>query len=160
MKATTRSTTVAFALGIVLALWSSANAQQLADRPRQAAARGLAYDVTQETVIEGTVLSYSTEASAPPIGAHLLLQTANGAVDLHLGGASYLQANHFSLTKGDSVRVVGVSSSTRQGSIFLVRVIERGGQSLILRTTKGAPLSFAGARALGLQKAQQQDGAR
>ncbi len=168
MKATVRSKTGTLALGIALALCLSANAQQashrdaqqLADRPKQAALRSLAYDATRETVIEGTVLSYSAEAATPPLGAHLILQTANGPVDLHLGGASYLQANHFSLAKGDSVRVVGVSSATRQGSIFLVRVIQKGGQFLILRTAKGAPLSPAGARALGVQKTQQQDGAR
>jgi len=148
------------ALGIVLGSSLSALAQQLADRPKQVAVRSLAYDATQETVMEGTVLSYSAEAATPPIGAHLMLQTASGPVDLHLGGASYLQANHFSLAKGDSVKVVGVNSATRQGSIFLVRVIQKGGQSLILRTTKGTPLSLAGARALGMQKTQRQDGAR
>jgi hypothetical protein len=39
-------------------------------------------------------------------------------------------------------------------------VIQKGGQSLNLRTAKGAPLSLAGARALGLQKTPQQEGAR
>lgn len=123
-------------------------AQQVADRPKQAAARSLAYDAAQETVMEGTVVSYSAEAATPPIGAHVILQTANGPVDLHLGGASYLQANHFSLAKGDAVRVVGVNSATRQGSIFLVRVIQKGSESLVLRTAQGAPLSRAGARTL------------
>ena len=161
MKNTTlfRSSVVLFAL--LLFPGASVWAQQLADRPKQAAVRSLTYDATRETVVEGTVLSYTVKSAMPPIGAHLLLQTANGPLDLHLGGASYLQANHFSLAKGDSVRVVGVNSATRQGSIFLVRVIQKGGQSLILRTAKGAPLSLAGARALGPQKTQQQqDGAR
>ena len=145
-----------------LLLFSGNNAwgQKVAERPRPAATRSFAYNAAQETMIEGTVLSYSAEAATPPIGAHLILQTANGPVDLHLGGASYLQANHFSLAKGDSVRVVGVNSATRQGSVFLVRVIQRGGQSLTLRTAKGAPLSRAGARAQGVQPAQQQIGAR
>lgn len=160
MKVTIPTKTGALALGIALTLCSSANAQQLADRPRQAAARSLAYDATQETVMEGTVLSYSGDSATPPIGAHLLLQTANGPVDVHLGGASYLQANHFSLAEGDSVRVVGVNSVTRQGAVFFVRVIQKGGQSLILRTAKGTPLSRSGARATGLQKTQQQDGPR
>jgi hypothetical protein len=135
-------------------------AQQLAERPKQATMRSFAYDATQETMIEGTVLSYTAESPTAPIGAHVVLQTATGAIDVHLGGASYLQANHFSLTKGDSLRVVGVSSATRQGKVFLVRVIQKGGQSLALRTAKGAPLSLAGARALGVQQAQQQVGAR
>ena len=139
---------------------NSAWGQKLAERPRQAATRGFAYNATQETTIEGTVLSYSAESATPPMGAHLALQTASGATDVNLGPASYLQANHFSLTKGDSVKVVGVNSATRQGSVFLVRIIQKGGQSLSLRTAKGAPLSRAGARALGVQPAQQQVGAR
>ncbi len=134
---------------------NSAWGQMLAERPRQAATRSLAYSANQETMIEGTVLSYSAESATPPMGAHIVLQTASGAIDVHLGGASYLQANHFSLTEGDSVRVVGVNSATRQGSVFLVRLIQKGGQSLALRTAKGAPLSRAGARALSpAQRAQ------
>ena len=135
-------------------------AQQLADRPRQPAMRTLAYDPTHETVVEGTVLSYTAESATPPIGAHLVLQTASGAIDVHLGADRFLQANNFSLATGDSVRVVGVSSGTRQGTVFLVRVIQKGGQSLVLRTANGAPLFVARTRALGAQKAQQQEGAR
>jgi len=41
-----------------------------------------------------------------------------------------------------------------------VRVIQKGGQSLVLRTANGALLSVARTRALGAQKAQQQEGAR
>jgi hypothetical protein len=100
------------------------------------------------------------DSAAPPIGAHVILQTATGAIDAHLGAASFLQAGHFSLATGDSVRVVGVSSATRQGTVFLVRAIQKGGQSLVLRTAKGAPLSFARSRAPGAQKAQQLEGAR
>jgi hypothetical protein len=129
-----------FVSALLLLLGNSVWAQQLADRPRQAAMCTLAYDATRETVVEGTVLSYTAESLAPPIGAHLVLQTAAGAIDVHLGAASFLQANHFSVAKGDSVRVVGVSSATRQGTVFLVRVIQKAGQSLVLRTPHGAPL--------------------
>ena len=122
--------------------------QKLGERPQLAATRSLAYDATQETVIEGIVVSYSAESATPPMGAHVVLQTASGNTDVHLGAASYLEANHFSLAKGDSARVVGVNSATRQGSVFLVRIIQKGGQSLALRTAKGSPLSRAGARAL------------
>jgi hypothetical protein len=149
-----------FCTAFLLLLGNTAWTQQLADRPRQAAGRTLAYDATQESVIEGTVLSYTAESTASPIGAHFVLQTAASAIDVYLGAASFLEANHFSLAKGDPVTVVGVSSATRQGSVFLVRVIQKGGQSLVLRTTKGAPLFFARARAMAAQKTQQQEGAR
>lgn len=149
-----------FFFALLLLVGNAVRAQQLADRPRQAARRTLAYDATRETVVEGTVLSYTAESPTPPIGAHLVLQTAAGALDVHLGAASFLQANHFSLAKGDSVRVVGVSCATRQRTVLLVRVIQKAGLSLVLRTAHGAPLSLAGARALGAQKSQQQEGAR
>src|ERR1700674_83673 len=149
-----------FCSAFLLLLGSTGWAQQLADRPRQGAMRTLAYDATQETVVEGTVQSYTAESATPPMGAHFVLQTAASAIDVHLGAASFLEANHFSLAKGDSVRVVGVSSATRQGSVFLVRVIQKGGQSLVLRTAKGAPLFLARARAMGAQKTQREEGAR
>jgi len=87
----------------LLLFGNSVCAQQLADRPRQAAMRTFAYDTTQETVVEGTVLSYTAKSATPPVGTHLILQTAAGAIDVHLGAASFLEANHFSLAKGDSV---------------------------------------------------------
>ncbi len=45
-----------FFSALLLLLGNAVWAQHLADRPRQAAIRTLAYDVTQETVVEGTVL--------------------------------------------------------------------------------------------------------
>jgi hypothetical protein len=160
MQKASRVRIAGFFSALLLLLGNTAWAQQLADRPRQAAMRTLAYDATRETVIEGTVLSYTAESATPPIGAHFVLQTAASAIDVHLGAASFLEANHFSLAKGDPVRVVGVSSATREGTVFLARVIQKGGQSLVVRTANGAPLSSARARALGAQKAQQQEGAR
>lgn len=144
-----------FLSALLLLLGAPVHAQKLAERPPSNATHSLAYNAAQETVLQGTVLSYTAEAAAPPIGAHVVLQTSSGPIDLHLGSASYLQANHFSLAKGDAVTVVGVNSATRQGSVFLARVIQKDGQSLALRTLKGTPLSLAGARALGSQKTSQ-----
>lgn len=149
-----------FFTALLLLLGNAAWTQKLADRPRQVAMRTFAYDATRETVVEGTVLSYTAESATPPIGAHFVLQTAAGAIDVPLGAASFLQASHFSLATGDSVTVLGVSSATRQGTVFLARVIQKGAESLVLRTAKGAPLSFARGRVLAAPKAQQQEGAR
>jgi hypothetical protein len=160
MQLATRVRFAGFFSVLLLVLGNVVWAQQLAERPRQAAMRNLAYDATQETVVEGTVLSYTAESATPPIGAHFVLQTAAGAIDVYLGAAGFLQANNFSLATGDSVKVVGVNSDTRQGAVFLVRVIQKGGQSLVLRSADGAPLFVARTRARGAQKAQQQEGAR
>ena len=144
--------------GILLLLSGALFAQQLAQRPPAA----LAATAAQETVLDGEVLSYTATATAPPLGAHVVLKTASGVLDISLGPASYLQDNHFALAAGDLVRIAGVTSATRQGSIFLARVIQKRGQSLLLRTAQGAPLGPAGARAsaAGAQKVSQPGGAR
>jgi len=160
MQKAIRVRNIGFSSALLMFLGISVWGQQLADRPRQAATRTFVYDTTRETVAEGRVLSHTVESATPPIGTHLILQTAAGAIDVHLGTASFLEANHFSLAKGDSVKVVGVSSASREGTVFLVRVIQKGGQSLVLRTAKGAPLSLARGRSMGTQKVQQLDGAR
>ena len=149
----------AFLPGILLFLGGTGGAQQLAQRP-QAPSRGLTGNAAREAVLEGQVLRYMASAAAPPLGAHVVLQTAGGPVDVPLGAASYLEANHFSLASGDVIRIVGVQSRTRQGSVFLARLIQKSGQALVLRTALGAPLGLAGARALGAPRTQQQAGAR
>lgn len=135
-------------------------AQQLAQRPGPAAPRSLAYDATRETALTGTVVSYTPSSTVAPLGAHVVLQTASGQVDVHLGPASFLQSNNFSLASGDAVRVVGVSVQGPESNLFLARVLQKGGQFLALRTANGAPIGPAGARAAGAAKTAKQDGAR
>lgn len=128
----------------VLILCASAAFAQKRPAPHGAAA----YDLSRETVLQGTVLSFTSSAATPPLGARVTLQTASGPVDVHLGPASYLKANQFSLAPGDSVNIVGVVSPALGGSIFLARVLQKGGQSLVIRSTRGFLLATAGARAL------------
>ena len=135
---------ILFAVSILILFASAAFAQNRPARKGAAAA----YDVSRETVIEGTVLSFNASAATPPLGARVTLQTASGPVDVHLGPASYLKANQFSLAPGDSVKIVGVLSATPSGSIFLARILQKGGQSLVIRSTRGFLLATAGARAL------------
>ncbi len=157
MQASTRSR-ILILFSIILLVASAASAQK---RPaRQSAA---AYDVSREAVVEGTVLSLTDSPATPPLGSRVTLQTASGPVDVHLGPASFLRANQFTLAPGDSVKIVGARVQQRQASIFVARVIQKGNQSLALRSTSGAPLWLAGARALSpAQRAQlrQQEGAR
>jgi len=130
-------------VSILILSFSAAFAQS-----RPAPQGAAAYDLSRETVLQGTVLSFISSAATPPLGARVTLQTASGSVDVHLGPASYLKANQFSLAPGDSVKVVGVGSSTPSGSIFLARVLQKGGQLLVIRSTRGFLMAPAGARAL------------
>lgn len=133
---------------------ASVHAQQ------KAAPRALAYDAARETTIQGTVLSFAETSATPPIGAQLTLQTANGALRVHVGTARFLRENHFTLAAGDIVTVSGVTVPLRAGSVFAARVIQKGSQSLALRSPTGAPLWFAGVRPQGGVKSLQQGGPR
>jgi hypothetical protein len=103
-----------------------------------------AYNVSREAVLEGTVLRYTPSASSKPLGAHVTLQTAAGPVDVHLGNAHLLSANHFSLAAGDSLRITGENVAYGNTTQFLARVVQKGAQSLTVRTNRGFPLSPGG----------------
>jgi hypothetical protein len=99
-----------------------------------------AYDVTRESVLQGMVVEYFPASSAAPFGAHVLLQTSTGNVDVNLGNSKLLEANHISLTAGDSVTVVGENLFSSNRTIFAIRTLQKGSQSVTLRSKHGMPL--------------------
>src|SRR6516162_6706680 len=110
-----------------------------------ASSRRTAYHAAAETSLQGTVLDYNENSARPPVGAHVTVQTANGTVDVHLGPASYLHANHFSLTPGDSVRFVGAVASTDKGVLFMARIAQKGSQAIAIRSPQGFLLASGAA---------------
>jgi len=141
-----------------LLLAAVAGAQQVRPKAQQSAKpHAYAYDLSRETVLEGTVLKYTENSSIPPIGAHIIVQTSSGPVEVHLGDARFLKFNKFALTEGTSVKITGQNLSNGQGAMFFARIIQQGGQALALRSVNGAPLWLAGARAQRgeVQKPQQ-----
>jgi len=145
MKLTIGTKIGSAALGAVLLLSAAAGAQQ---RGPLASSRPAAYDMTRETVLQGTVVTYTESSPVPPIGAHVTVQTESGVVDVHLGPASYLRGNHFSLSAGDSVRFTGVSVPANQGRVFLARIAQKGNQSIAIRSLRGSLHATAAARTL------------
>jgi len=110
--------------------------------------RHTAYDRSRETVLQGTVLSYAGDSRVPPLGAHVTIQTSTGIVDAHLGSDSYLRSNHFSLSPGEVVKLLGVSITTSQGVVFLARIARKGDQSITVRSSSGFLRATSFARAL------------
>jgi hypothetical protein len=100
----------------------------------------ISYDVNRETILQGTVVSFTASSQTAPLGAHVTLQTASGAVDVHLGDARLLQNNHFTLNSGDSVHVVGETVTIGNTPQFLARTIQKGDQALTLRSVRGFPV--------------------
>lgn len=134
MKLTERIRTGIFVLAAVLALCLPAGAQQAAQLDAQ---RLQSYDASREVTLVGTVVKYEASSSAPPMGAHLLVQTASGQVDVHLGNARVLQASHLELKAGDNVRIVGESLAFGDGTFFAARIVQKGMQAVAVRSTKG-----------------------
>lgn len=128
-------------LGVLLWLAVTGGAQQKS--PGMAPASP-AYDVSRENVLQGTVVAFTRMSTTPPLGAHVTVQTSSGIIDVHLGSSQLLEANHFSLTSGQSVKIVGESLPFGQGAQFFARVIESGSQSVALRSVRGFPLRPAG----------------
>jgi hypothetical protein len=126
-----------FFIAGVLVFVASAGAQQKTESSPQ---RVNAYDVARETVLQGTVIAYSASSSAPPIGAHVTVQTSLGIVDVHIGNGRLLTANHLTLGAGDTIRITGESLPFGQTTVFAARVIQKGSQSVAVRSQHGMPL--------------------
>jgi hypothetical protein len=126
-----------FALGFFIL--ASASAQQI---PRAAVhtAGNSVYDVARESVISGKILQYSAASNTVPAGAHISLQTSSGTVDVHAGNPKLITASHLALQAGDSVNITGESVTVGDKNVFVARVIQKGSQSVAVRSANGMPL--------------------
>ena len=125
---------------IILVLSISANAQQT----QQADTTRLhAYDMNRESFLLGTVVKFESSSSVSPIGAHVILQTPSGQVDVHLGNAKVLQAGHLELNPGDNVRIVGEPLALGDNTYFAARIVQKGAQAVAVRNAKGYLLTSA-----------------
>jgi hypothetical protein len=129
-----------FSVGLcsVLLLCANAAAQQKAQSA--VAQQGRAYEMSRELSVQGTVVSFAENSSTAPFGPRAVIQTTSGQVDVHLGDARLLKANQFTLAAGDSVRVVGESVAYGMGTQFFARILQKGKQTLVVRSTRGFPL--------------------
>ena len=103
-----------------------------------------AYEMSRETVLEGKVLQYPAASTVAPWGARVTVQTGAGIVDVHLGNARLLLANHLTLSTGDTVRIVGENVAYGTSTQFLARLVQKGNQVLAVRSTRGFPLAPSG----------------
>ena len=90
--------------------------------------------------MQGTVVSYNASSTVAPLGPHVIVQTSSGTLDVHLGNAKLLETNHFTLAAGNSVRILGENLPYGDRTQFVARIIQKGNQSLVLRSVRGFPL--------------------
>src|ERR1700676_5179970 len=121
-----------------LALGVVAEGQQIQQIAQDRA--GAAYDAARESVISGKIVQYSSASTTPPLGAHISLQTGSGTMEVHAGNAKLIQASNISLQAGDSVSITGETVQFGNGTVFVARVIQKGSQSVAVRSKNGVPL--------------------
>jgi len=134
MKLTIRKLSVPLLLACGLAFCSSAGAQQAAPSSSQ---RLQYYDPSREVTLIGTVVKFDAASSIPPLGAHVLLQTSSGQVDVHLGKASILKTSQLELNPGDNVRIIGETIAVGSGTTFAARIVQKGMQAVAVRSPRG-----------------------
>jgi hypothetical protein len=124
--------------GAFLICSSIASGQQ---KTQTAGQRSPVYDVSREVSVQGSVISFTETPTAAPFGPHVRLQSSSDVLDIQLGNARLLESNHFTLAAGDEIRVVGENVSIgASGSQFVARMIQKGNQTLLLRSAQGFPL--------------------
>ena len=126
-----------------MALCAVARGQQPAAVP---ATRAGEYDVKRESEVVGTVVAYATNSKTAPFGARATVQTSSGVMEVHLGDARLLAANHFSIETGDTLRIVGETLPTGNSNLFLARIVQKGTQALAVRTARGFPIPYVAPR--------------
>jgi hypothetical protein len=123
-----------FAITLVSASLSGAQQNQT-----PLAQTNFTYELSRETVIQGTVVSYTSASQVAPIGPHATIETSTGTVDVHLGNAGLLKGAGLDLASGDSVKIVGELENFGNGNVFIARVLQKGNQVITLRNLKGIP---------------------
>jgi hypothetical protein len=126
---------------------STASAQRTAESTAAAQAKSIAegrnhslYDVSKEVSLQGTVARFTENSTVLPVGAHVVLQTSSGQIDVHLGDPRLLKANNLTITQGANIRIFGEPVTTSQGTFFLARLVQQGTQLVAVRSTQGFPL--------------------
>ena len=104
------------------------------------------YQVGRETNLVGTVSSVVENSKTGPLGTHVMVQSASGLVDVHVGSTKYLTLNKLNLKSGDSVRIVGENFTVGTDTVFYARIVQDGTAAVAVRSPKGAPLWKNGKR--------------
>lgn len=104
------------------------------------------YDVKRESEIVGTVVAFDANSKTAPFGARATVQTGSGLMEVHLGNARLLTANHFSIETGDTLRIVGETLAAGNANLFVARIVQKGTQALAVRTTRGFPIPYVAPR--------------
>lgn len=108
------------------------------------------YDMSKEIKIEGTIQKIETEGAGAPIGTHVLIQTAQGIVDAHLGSGAAASPSYLGIGAGDEVALVGMMQKLEGSKVLLARLLTTSDHIFVLRNERGIP-----ARGVAIRRRQE-----
>lgn len=126
-------------VGILSVVPASAQDSSSATAVTASARNFASYDLTKEITVQGTISKIDTSKAGGPIGTHILLQTAQGTVDVHLGYGQVAKPDYLGISEGQGVRVVGMMESIGDASVLLARILTTPNRIFILRNEHGIP---------------------
>lgn len=105
------------------------------------------YDPQTVETVEGTVTSVDRVATSGRWGGgvHLMLQTAQGPLAVHLGPAWFIDSQTLRVAAGDRVTVTGSRLEVGGQPALIARTLTKGSETLTLRDETGRPV-WAGQR--------------
>jgi hypothetical protein len=123
-------------------LGASGASQAQVVRPASKSTEQLNYDVSQEVTLSGTVSSLVARPAQDMVaGAHLLLTTLSGDVDISLGSFSLRGKGALSVAAGQQIEATGVMKTFKGKQVFLARTVKVSGHDYAIRNEHGIPIT-------------------
>jgi hypothetical protein len=99
-----------------------------------------AYDLTKEVKVQGAIEKIDSFGRSGPIGTHILIQTASGVVDAHLGFGAAASRRYLGISVGQNVTVIGMMESVGNSSVLMARILTTPSHIFVLRNEHGIPI--------------------
>lgn len=103
---------------------------------------GRRYDFENLETLAGEVVSVETYSTGRgnSQGVHLLVNTGEETLEVHLGPSWYLESRDFAIAPKDKIAITGSRINFYGEPAIIARQIEKGNETLILRDEYGFPL--------------------
>jgi hypothetical protein len=98
------------------------------------------YDLSKEVKVQGAIEKIDGFGTSGPIGTHILIQTATGTVDAHLGFGSAASPKRLGISVGENVTVIGMMETVGSSSVLMARILTTPIRIFVLRNEQGIPI--------------------
>lgn len=103
------------------------------------------YEISKEIQLSGMASSVlATPGQGMMPGSHVLVETASGTIDASLGKWGLQGQGAPSIQNGEQVTIKGVMKTVKDKEVFIVRTLEVGGRTYMIRNEHGLPFSPQG----------------